>query len=149
MWAGWALSQQFYRDELYKRMGFDSVETFLTDFWEAFWVKCDANDLLCQLHVWQTADISKTPGYDGDLKRALGAITARCIQSPGEKDLYFPPRGHGLGGGAHAARRVPADSRPLGPFLRGRHRPVLQRVPRQLDPHAAGALRALDRPYAV
>ena len=30
VWAGWALSQQFYREELYKRMGFDSVEAFLT-----------------------------------------------------------------------------------------------------------------------
>ena len=90
VWAGWALSQRFYRDELYRQMGFDSVERFLTDFWEAFWVKCDANDLLCQLDAWQTADIARTPGYGGDLARALGDIRARCIQSPGERDLYFP-----------------------------------------------------------
>lgn len=113
VWAGWALSQQFYRDELYKRMGFDSVEQFLTGFWEAFWVKCDANDLLCQLHVWQTADISKTPGFDGDLTKALGAIRARCTQSPGEKDLYFPPEDMAW----EAAQMQHAECRPIpGPW---------------------------------
>jgi homoserine O-acetyltransferase/O-succinyltransferase len=91
VWAGWALSQQFFREELYRQMGFADVDSFLVDFWEAFWIKCDANDLLSQLHTWQTADISLTPGYDGDLKRALGAIRAKAVLSPGEKDLYFPP----------------------------------------------------------
>lgn len=92
VWAGWALSQKFYRDKLYSRMGFNSVEAFLTGFWEAFWVRCDANDLLSQLHTWQTADLAATPGYDGDLVRALGAIKARAVASPGEMDLYFPPQ---------------------------------------------------------
>ena len=91
VWAGWALSQEFYRDELYKRMGFDDVESFLVNFWEAFWLRCDANDLLSQLNTWQNADISKTLGYDGDLKKALGAIKAKAIMSPGAKDMYFPP----------------------------------------------------------
>lgn len=91
VWASWALSQAFYRDGLYRRMGFADVESFLKDFWEAFWVGLDANDLLSQLRTWQTADLAATPGYDGDLGRALGAIRARAIQSPGEKDLYFPP----------------------------------------------------------
>ena len=91
VWAGWALSQAFYRDGLYKQMGFDDVESFLSGFWEAFWIGCDANNLLNQLDTWQTADLSKTPGYGGDLKRALGDIGARAVASPGERDLYFPP----------------------------------------------------------
>jgi len=113
VWAGWALSQKFYRDELYKMMGFDTVEDFLTGFWEAFWVKCDANDLLCQLHVWQSADIAGTPGYDGDLERALGAIKAKAMLSPGEKDLYFPPEDM-----AWEASKMPrAECRPIpGPW---------------------------------
>jgi len=90
VWAGWALSQQFYREGLYKRMEFDDVDSFLVDFWEAFWMSCDANNLLNQLNTWQTADISKTPGYDGDLVRALGDITAKATLTPGQKDLYFP-----------------------------------------------------------
>ena len=71
-------------------MGFADVEGFLVDFWEALWLRCDANDLLSQLHTWQTADIAAAPGYDGDLEKALGAIQAKAVQSPGEKDLYFP-----------------------------------------------------------
>ena len=113
VWAGWALSQQFWREELYRQMGFDSVEAFLAGFWEAFWVKCDANDLLCQLHVWQTADLAQTPGYDGDLKRALRDIQAKCVQSPGAKDLYFPPEDMAW----EAAQMRDAECRPIpGPW---------------------------------
>jgi homoserine O-acetyltransferase/O-succinyltransferase len=113
VWAGWALSQQFYRDELFKVMGFDTVVAFLVDFWEAFWVKCDANDLLSQLHTWQTADIAKTPGYDGDLERALGSIRAKAVLSPGQKDLYFPPEDMAW----EAARMRDAECRPIpGPW---------------------------------
>ena len=39
-------------------MGFDNVEASWSTFWEAFWLRCDANDLLSQLRTWQTADIS-------------------------------------------------------------------------------------------
>jgi homoserine O-acetyltransferase len=91
VWAGWALSQQFYREGLHRRMGHDTVDGFLVNFWEAFWLNCEANNLLSQLDTWQTADISRTPGYDGDLERALGAIRAKAVLSPGETDLYFPP----------------------------------------------------------
>lgn len=90
VWAGWALSQRFYREGLYRRMGFDTLDRFLVDFWEGFWLRLDANDLLSQLDTWQTADIARTPGYDGDLERALKAIDAKAVLSPGERDLYFP-----------------------------------------------------------
>jgi len=91
VWAGWGLSQQFYRDGLFRQMGFGNVDSFLVNFWEAYFVGLDANNLLSQLHTWQTADIARTPGYDGDLERALGAIRATAVLSPGAKDLYFPP----------------------------------------------------------
>ena len=140
VWAGWAVSQQFYRDGLYRRMGFDDVETFLVDFWEAFWLKLDANNLLSQLHTWQTADISKSPGYDGDLERALKAIRAKAVLSPGEKDLYFPPEDMAWEARCMPDAELRVDPRTMGPFLRGRHRRVVQRVPRQFHPHAAGTL---------
>ena len=91
VWAGWALSQTFYREHLYHRMGHDTLDGFLVNFWEAFWLNCDANNLLSQLETWQSADISRTPGYDGDLAKALGAIRAKALLCPGETDLYFPP----------------------------------------------------------
>jgi homoserine O-acetyltransferase/O-succinyltransferase len=91
VYAGWGLSQAFYRQELYRQMGFETLEGFLTDFWEAFFVDLDANNLLSQLDTWQRADLAASDGYDGDLSRALRDIRAKAVLAPGEKDLYFPP----------------------------------------------------------
>jgi len=43
------------------------------------------------LWTWQHGDIGQTEGFDGSLEKALGAIQARAIVMPAEKDLYFPP----------------------------------------------------------
>jgi homoserine O-acetyltransferase len=43
------------------------------------------------VRTWQHGDAGATPGFDGDLDRALGSITARAVVMPAEKDLYFPP----------------------------------------------------------
>jgi homoserine O-acetyltransferase/O-succinyltransferase len=43
------------------------------------------------LWCWQQGDIGRTPGFDGSLEKALGAISARTILMPAEKDVYFPP----------------------------------------------------------
>jgi len=43
------------------------------------------------LDTWQQGNVGASPGYDGDLQKALGAIAARTIVMPAEKDLYFPP----------------------------------------------------------
>ena len=91
VYAGWGLSQAFYRQGLFRQMGSDTLDAFLVDFWEAFFVALDANNLLSQLDTWQRADLSATDGYGGDLARALGDIRAKAVLAPGEKDLYFPP----------------------------------------------------------
>ncbi len=90
-WAGWALSQTFYRDHLYRKMGFSSVEEFLAGFWEDLFLKRDANNMLAQIWTWQHSNISDNDAYGGDFEGALGAISARAIVMPGETDLYFPP----------------------------------------------------------
>jgi homoserine O-acetyltransferase/O-succinyltransferase len=113
VYAGWGLSQAFYWQELYRQLGHDSVDAFLVDFWEAFFVGVDANNLLSQLHTWQAADLAATRGYDGDIGRALGDIRAKAFLCPGEKDLYFPPEDM-----AREAEHMPnAELRPLpGPW---------------------------------
>lgn len=90
-WAGWALSQTWYREAGYRKMGYESVEGFLTDYWEALFLSRDANNLLALLWTWQHADLSANDVYQGDFERALGAITAKAIVMPGQTDLYFPP----------------------------------------------------------
>jgi homoserine O-acetyltransferase len=89
VYAGWGLSQAFYREEVWRRLGFSSLEDFLIGSWEANFRRRDPNDLLAMLWTWQHADISANELYGGDLNAALGAITAKAIVMPCETDLYF------------------------------------------------------------
>jgi len=92
VYAGWAFSQTFYRDELFKEIGYESAEALLQD-WEADHVQnWDANNLLAKLATWQAGDISIGPIYDGDFHLALRSIKARTIIMPCSQDLYFPPQ---------------------------------------------------------
>ncbi len=91
VYAGWGFSQQFYNQELYKNLGFNTVEDFISGFWEKFFLQRDANNLLCMLDTWQNADISDNPIYKNDLIKALNSIKAKTYVIPAEKDLYFTP----------------------------------------------------------
>ncbi len=91
VYAGWAYSQTFYREEWYRKLGFESAEALLVG-WENDHLKWDANDLLAKLWSWQNADISRTARHHGDLRAALGAITAKTIIIACSDDLYFPPQ---------------------------------------------------------
>jgi len=92
VYAGWGFSQAFYWDQLYKEMGYTSLEDFLVGFWEGFFLdERDPNNLLTMLWTWQNGDVGRTPGFDGDTVKALNSIKARLIALPAEKDLYFPP----------------------------------------------------------
>ena len=91
VYAGWGLSQPFYKQELWRQLGFHSLEDFLVGFWERFFLLRDANNLLAMLWTWQNADISANSIFNGDLVAALKAIKAKTLIMPGELDLYFPP----------------------------------------------------------
>lgn len=91
VYAGWGFSQAFYREKTYIQQGYSSLEDFLVAFWEGFFLRRDANNLLTMLWTWQNGDIGKTPGFDGNFEQALGAIKAKAIVMPGQTDLYFPP----------------------------------------------------------
>lgn len=90
VYAGWGLSQAFYREGLHLKIGFSSLEDFIVRDWEAGFLRRDADNLLAMLWTWQHADISDNPVYRGDLTAALGAITARALVMPSASDLYFP-----------------------------------------------------------
>ena len=92
VYAGWGFSQAFYWDQVYRELGYTSLEDFLVGFWEGFFLdRRDPNNLLTMLWTWQSGNIGNTPGFDGDHVKALNSITARTIALPAEKDLYFPP----------------------------------------------------------
>jgi homoserine O-acetyltransferase/O-succinyltransferase len=89
VYAGWAMSQAFYRDELWRGAGYSSVEDFLVRNWEGNFLRRDAADLLSMIETWLQSDVSDNPIYKGDLKAALGAIAARSVIMPSTTDLYF------------------------------------------------------------
>ena len=88
IYAGWAFSQTFYREQMYRLKGFDSAEALLQD-WEQDHLDWDANDLLCKLKTWQLGDISANDQYQNDFRTALNAIKAKTIVIVCDNDLYF------------------------------------------------------------
>ena len=89
VYAGWAMSQAFYRERLWSTIGFASLEDYLVRAWEGNFLRRDAHDLLSMIDTWYNSDISDNRIYNGDLARSLGAITARAIIMPSTTDLYF------------------------------------------------------------
>ena len=91
IYAGWGTSEPFFREEAFRPLGSRSTAEHVADFWEPFFLKCDANNLLSQLWTWEAGDISANPTYGGDFEAALRAIKARTIIVPIDNDRYFPP----------------------------------------------------------
>ena len=90
IYAGWALSQDFYRAGLYKTvLGAPDLETYLRTDWEAPYYGRGAANLYAQIVAWMHVDISANPLYNGNLEQALAAIKAKVLLLPGETDLYF------------------------------------------------------------
>jgi homoserine O-acetyltransferase len=92
VWAGWLFSQQWWRDELWHE-GAPAGTTFeqaLDRFRHDFIPGADANDLILQMRTWERHDVGTTPGFGGDLRRALHAIEAPLLYMPSTTDLYFP-----------------------------------------------------------
>jgi homoserine O-acetyltransferase len=90
IYAGWGLSQDFYRAGLYRSvLGAVDLDSFLRTDWEASFLAHRAANLYAQALTWYHADISATPSFRGDLSAALEAITARVLLVPSETDLYF------------------------------------------------------------
>jgi homoserine O-acetyltransferase/O-succinyltransferase len=92
VYAGWAMSHAYYRDEVWRDYGFSSLEDYLTRSWNEAFSRRDANDLLAQIGIWQRGDISQCPEFGGDMVRALAAIKARVLLMPGQTDRYFDVR---------------------------------------------------------
>lgn len=91
IYAGWGTSEPFYRTEAWRPLGSRSWDAHVAEFWEPFFLRCDANNLLSQLWTWAAGDISDNPTFHGDFEAALRAIKARTIILPVDLDRYFPP----------------------------------------------------------
>ncbi|HLK62064.1 MAG TPA: alpha/beta fold hydrolase [Bryobacteraceae bacterium] len=90
VWAAWLYSQEWWRKELWRATarpgttGEQTMNSFRTRF------SADANDYILQAHTWEKHNVGTTPGFDGDVERALKSIKVPFLYMPSETDLYFP-----------------------------------------------------------
>ncbi len=93
VWAGWLTSQEWWHKELWRGKkwppgeSFDAVLRYLSD---SLFANLDANDLILQARTWEHHDVGGTPGFEGNVERALRSIRARVLYMPVQTDLYFP-----------------------------------------------------------
>jgi homoserine O-acetyltransferase len=90
IWAVMGLSTEFWKQEVWRLLEFESKESFLEGFLEPYFTVMDPNDLLCMAWKWQRGDVTRHTG--GDLAAALGRITAPTFVMPISEDMFFPVR---------------------------------------------------------
>ncbi|HXB07151.1 MAG TPA: alpha/beta fold hydrolase [Puia sp.] len=103
VWAGWLYSQEWWRKELWRAGAapgttFDSVMARFHHFIPG----ADANNLILQCRTWEKHDVGTTPGFDGDVVKALQSIRVPFLYMPSETDLYFP-----VGDARYEAKFIP------------------------------------------
>jgi homoserine O-acetyltransferase/O-succinyltransferase len=92
VWAAWLFSQEWWREELWKSEE-PAGTTFaqVVDHYKTNFIPgADANNLILQMHTWEQHDVGATPGFGGDVGKALGSIKAQVLYMPSATDLYFP-----------------------------------------------------------
>ena len=92
IWAVMGFSTEFWKQEVWRALEFESKEAFLAGFLEPYFTAMDPNDLLCMAWKWQRGDVARHTG--GDLAAALGRITATTFVLPISEDMFFPVRDH-------------------------------------------------------
>jgi homoserine O-acetyltransferase/O-succinyltransferase len=114
IYAGWALSQTFYRTEQWRELGFSSLEDFMIHGWVGVFSRRHASDLLAQFWTWKHGDISANDRFRHDLPAALASIRAHVLLMPGDQDLYFRVEDNAdelpFLGGARSAALKPIES---------------------------------------
>jgi homoserine O-acetyltransferase len=92
VWTAWLYSQEWWRQELWRtdEPAGTTFEKVVENYRTNFIPGADANNLILQMRTWEKQDVGATPGFDGDLKKALGSVKAEVLYMPSETDLYFP-----------------------------------------------------------
>jgi homoserine O-acetyltransferase/O-succinyltransferase len=107
VWTGWLFSQEWWRRELWRdgaKPG-TTFESYVHEMRTNFIPGADANDLILQCRTWEKHDVGTTPGFDGNVEKALRSIKVPILYMPSETDLYFP-----LGDAKYEAAFIPRVS---------------------------------------
>ena len=105
VWLGWLYSQEWWRRELWRvtAQPGTTFEQFYQNRRAKFIPGADANDLILQMRTWERHDVGTTPGFSGDVERALRSIKVPLLYMPSETDLYFP-----IGDARYEAALIPS-----------------------------------------
>lgn len=89
LWSVMGFSVKFFKEELYKKIGFATQQDFRAGFMENYFLPMDPNNLLCMAWKWQQGDVSRLT--NGDMASALGRIQAKVFVISIDEDMLFPP----------------------------------------------------------
>lgn len=87
IYAGWAYSQPWLKRAGHRALGFETLDDWLTGYWDALFTARRAGDLAAMARTWIANDVAD----GGDLSAALGRIEARTHVMTAATDLYFTP----------------------------------------------------------
>jgi homoserine O-acetyltransferase len=92
VWAAWLYSQEWWRRELWRTNAAPGAtfESTLNRFRTRFIPGADANNIILQMRTWEKHDVGTTPGFGGDVEKALRSIKVPVLYMPSETDMYFP-----------------------------------------------------------
>jgi homoserine O-acetyltransferase len=92
VWTAWLFSQEWWRKELWRTDNppGTTFEQVVNQFRTNFIPGADANNLILQMRTWEKHDVGATPGFDGDIEKALRSIKIPFLYMPSATDLYFP-----------------------------------------------------------
>ncbi len=86
--ATMAWSQEWYRENGHLEAGAASPAEFVEGV-QGFFASWTPADLYAQTLTWMAADVSANDRFKGDFDAALGAITAKALILPCDRDMYF------------------------------------------------------------
>jgi homoserine O-acetyltransferase len=87
-WALWGPSPAILNGEMWRTLGFNSLDDFVMGFLENWFLPMDPNNLLCMEWKDRHADVSAQTG--SDLPAALGRIKAKTFVIPFSTDMLYP-----------------------------------------------------------
>jgi homoserine O-acetyltransferase/O-succinyltransferase len=92
VWTAWLFSQEWWHEELWRseEPAGTTFEQVVDHYKTNFIPGADANNLILQMRTWEKHNVGTTPGFNGDVARALGSIKAQVLYMPSATDLYFP-----------------------------------------------------------
>jgi homoserine O-acetyltransferase/O-succinyltransferase len=92
VWTAWLFSQEWWHQELWKteEPAGTTLAQVIEHYKTNFIPGADANNLILQMRTWEKHDVGTTPGFGGNLQKALGSVKAQVLYMPSATDLYFP-----------------------------------------------------------